>query len=57
MSRRPRALITGFSGMVGSHLADYLLEHTDERDWHNQIHVGSYAMLEGLCEWAEETRP
>lgn len=29
MSRRPRALITGFSGMVGSHLADYLLEHTD----------------------------
>ena len=29
MSRRPRALITGFSGMVGSHLADHLLEHTD----------------------------
>ena len=24
-----RALITGISGMVGSHLADYLLEHTD----------------------------
>ncbi|HVY12207.1 MAG TPA: GDP-mannose 4,6-dehydratase [Alphaproteobacteria bacterium] len=23
------ALITGFTGMVGSHLADYLLEHTD----------------------------
>lgn len=32
-------------------------EHTDERDWHNQIHVGSYAMLEGLCEWVEEARP
>jgi GDPmannose 4,6-dehydratase len=26
---RPRALITGFSGMVGSHLADFLLENTD----------------------------
>lgn len=24
-----KALITGFTGMVGSHLADYLLEHTD----------------------------
>ncbi len=29
MSRRPRALITGFTGMVGSHLADHLLAHTD----------------------------
>jgi GDPmannose 4,6-dehydratase len=26
---RPRALITGLSGMVGSHLADFLLEHTE----------------------------
>jgi GDPmannose 4,6-dehydratase len=26
---RPRALITGFSGMVGSHLADFVLENTD----------------------------
>ncbi|MDH3288408.1 MAG: GDP-mannose 4,6-dehydratase [Betaproteobacteria bacterium] len=26
---RPKALITGISGMVGSHLADYLLECTD----------------------------
>jgi GDP-mannose 4,6-dehydratase len=25
----PRALITGISGMVGSHLAEYLLAHTD----------------------------
>ena len=25
----PRALITGLTGFVGSHLADYLLEHTD----------------------------
>ena len=24
-----KALITGMTGMVGSHLADYLLEHTD----------------------------
>ena len=24
-----RALITGITGMVGSHLLDYLLEHTD----------------------------
>jgi GDP-mannose 4,6-dehydratase len=29
MSRRPRALITGFTGMVGSHLADHLLAATD----------------------------
>jgi GDPmannose 4,6-dehydratase len=34
----PRALITGITGMVGSHLADYLLEHTD---WD----------LYGLCRW------
>jgi GDPmannose 4,6-dehydratase len=34
----PKALITGISGMVGSHLADYLLEHTD---W--DIH--------GMCRW------
>ncbi|MBF0186796.1 MAG: GDP-mannose 4,6-dehydratase [Magnetococcales bacterium] len=33
-----RALITGITGMVGSHLADYLLEHTD---W--EIH--------GMCRW------
>ncbi|MBP2294254.1 GDP-mannose 4,6-dehydratase [Azospirillum rugosum] len=26
---KARALITGITGMVGSHLADYLLEHTD----------------------------
>ena len=26
---KPRALITGITGMVGSHLADYLLAHTD----------------------------
>lgn len=29
----PRALITGITGMVGSHLADYLLEHTDWEIW------------------------
>jgi len=29
MSRRPSCLITGFTGMVGSHLADHLLEQTD----------------------------
>ena len=35
---RPSALITGVTGMVGSHLADYLLEHTD---W--DVH--------GMCRW------
>jgi len=35
---RPRALITGITGMVGSHLADFLLETTD---WD----------LHGLCRW------
>ena len=35
---RKRALITGITGMVGSHLADYLLEHTD---WD----------LHGMCRW------
>lgn len=29
--RKATALITGITGMVGSHLADYLLEHTDWR--------------------------
>lgn len=33
-----RVLITGITGMVGSHLADYLLEHTD---W----------TIYGLCRW------
>lgn len=33
-----RVLITGITGMVGSHLADYLLEHTD---WE----------IYGLCRW------
>ncbi|RJO61590.1 MAG: SDR family oxidoreductase [Dehalococcoidia bacterium] len=33
-----RALITGITGMVGSHLADYLLEHTD---WD----------IFGMCRW------
>lgn len=33
-----KALITGITGMVGSHLADYLLEHTD---WD----------IYGLCRW------
>ena len=35
---KPKALITGISGMVGSHLADFLLAHTD---W--DIH--------GMCRW------
>lgn len=34
----PRALITGITGMVGSHLADYLLAHTD---WD----------IIGMCRW------
>jgi len=35
---RPRAFITGITGMVGSHLADYLLKETD---WE----------IVGLCRW------
>jgi GDP-mannose 4,6-dehydratase len=35
---KQRALITGVTGMVGSHLVDYLLEHTD---WE----------LYGFCRW------
>lgn len=38
MSGRRSALITGITGMVGSHLADYLLEHTE---WD----------VYGLCRW------
>lgn len=36
--KRKRALITGITGMVGSHLAEYLLEHTD---WD----------IFGMCRW------
>ena len=35
---RKRALITGITGMVGSHLAEYLLENTDWDIW-------------GMCRW------
>ncbi|HEY9164052.1 MAG TPA: GDP-mannose 4,6-dehydratase [Magnetovibrio sp.] len=35
---RPRALITGITGMVGSHLADFLIENTD---WD----------VYGMCRW------
>lgn len=35
---KKRALITGITGMVGSHLADYLLQHTD---WD----------IVGMCRW------
>ncbi len=35
---KPRAFITGITGMVGSHLADFLLEHTD---WE----------IYGMCRW------
>ena len=38
---RPVALITGFAGMVGSHLADYLLATTD---WD----------IVGFCRWNED---
>ena len=37
-SGQKRALITGITGMVGSHLAEYLLEHTDWEVW-------------GMCRW------
>jgi len=36
--QKPKALITGITGMVGSHLADYLLENTD---WD----------IYGMCRW------
>jgi GDP-mannose 4,6-dehydratase len=36
--QKPKALITGVTGMVGSHLADYLLENTD---WD----------IYGMCRW------
>ena len=35
---RKKVLITGITGMVGSHLADYLLENTD---WN----------IHGMCRW------
>ena len=35
---RKKALITGITGMVGSHLADYLLKNTD---WE----------IYGMCRW------
>jgi GDPmannose 4,6-dehydratase len=35
---KKKALITGITGMVGSHLADFLLEHTD---WD----------IYGMCRW------
>lgn len=35
---KPRALITGITGMVGSHLADFLLDQTDWDIW-------------GVCRW------
>lgn len=38
MKERKRALITGITGMVGSHLADFLLENTD---WD----------IYGMCRW------
>lgn len=38
MQKQKRALITGVTGFVGSHLADYLLENTD---WE----------IYGLCRW------
>jgi GDPmannose 4,6-dehydratase len=38
MNSKPRALITGITGMVGSHMADFLLENTD---WE----------IYGACRW------
>ena len=38
MSAKPRVLITGITGMVGSHLAEFLLEKTDWDVW-------------GMCRW------
>lgn len=38
MTTKPKALITGITGMVGSHLADFLVENTD---WE----------IYGMCRW------
>ncbi len=38
MSAKPRALISGITGMVGSHLAEFLLDQTDWDIW-------------GMCRW------
>lgn len=38
---RPSALITGITGMVGSHLTDYLLDNTD---WN----------IHGMCRWRSQ---
>lgn len=38
INSKTKALITGITGMVGSHLADYLLDNTD---W------GTH----GMCRW------
>lgn len=35
----------------------HLVEHTDERDWHNQIHVGTYSMFESTHVAGEESQP
>src|SRR5262249_36914448 len=35
---KPKALITGITGMVGSHLAEFLIEKTD---WE----------IDGMCRW------
>ena len=37
-ANKKKALITGITGMVGSHLTDYLLDNTD---WE----------LHGMCRW------
>ena len=42
-----KALITGISGFVGSHLAEYLLAHTD---WQVSGTVyGPYRNVQGIC--------
>lgn len=37
--------------------AAHRIEHTDERDWHNQLHVGNYVMLESSHERSNEAHP
>lgn len=46
-----RALITGISGMVGSHLADYLLENTN---WHIDGMARWRSPLDNLAQLTEE---
>ena len=61
-THHPKALITGISGFVGSHLAEYLAAHTDwqiagtvyGRMPHEAVgHPGPYENIRGVCDRLE----